>query len=74
VKTTERVLELARARFKVSGLRAEDDVFDALGIDSVQALELLSEVERAFGVELPDYELAGVRSFADLVVKIEERL
>ena len=74
VKTTARVLELAGTRFKASGLRPEDDLFDALGIDSVQALELLSEIERAFGVELPDYELAEVRSFADLAAKIDERL
>ena len=53
---------------------AEQDLFDALGIDSVQALELLSELERSFGVELPDYELAEVRSFADLAERIGDRL
>ena len=55
-------------------MRPDDDLFEALGIDSVQALELLSELELSFGVELPDYELAEVRSFADLAGKIEERL
>ena len=76
MSTTARVLDLAGRRFglKADSLNAEDDLFDALGIDSVQALELLSEVEQAFGIELPDYELADVRSFADLVLKIEERV
>ena len=39
---------MAGARFgrAVSGLKAEDDLFEALGIDSVQALELLSELVR----------------------------
>jgi acyl carrier protein len=75
-ETTDRVLKMAGARFgrAVAGLKAEDDLFDALGIDSVQALELLSELERVFRIELPDYELAEVRSFADLAAKIEERI
>lgn len=73
---TARVIELARVRFgKESGtLQAEDDLFDALGIDSVQALELLSQLELEFRIELPDYELAEVRSFADLAGKIAERV
>lgn len=58
----------------VGSLGADDDLFEALGIDSVQALELLSAVERAFKIELPDYELAEIRSFAELAAKIEERV
>lgn len=76
MSTMARVLDLAQRRFdlKPGALKAEDDLFDALGIDSVQALELLSQVELDFGIELPDYELAEVRSFADLAGKIDERL
>lgn len=71
-----RILSLAGARFgrATESLGADDDLFQSLGIDSVQALELLSELERAFGVDLPDYELAEVRSFRDLAGKIEDRL
>ena len=74
-ETLERVLVLASARFgkERAELDAADDLFASLGIDSVQALELLSELEHAFSVELPDYELAEVRSFAELAEKIEER-
>ena len=69
------LIELAAARFgrQASDLAPEDDLFEALGIDSVQALELLSELERTFGIELPDYELAEVRTFADLAFKVDER-
>lgn len=71
-----KVLALAAERFgrPVEGLAADDDLFQSLGIDSVQALELLSELERAFGVDLPDYELAEVRSFRDLAHRIGSRL
>lgn len=73
---TARILDLARARFKLGPdrLRPDDDLFRSLGIDSVQALDLLSALELELGVELPDYELAEVRSFADLARKVHERL
>ncbi|RMG07009.1 MAG: acyl carrier protein [Planctomycetota bacterium] len=73
---TTRLLELSRQRFAgaPAELSPDDDLFQSLGIDSVQALELLSELERTFGVELPDYELAEVRSFAELARKLHERL
>ena len=75
MQTCAQLIELAAARFgrQASDLAPEDDLFEALGIDSVQALELLSELERTFGIELPDYELAEVRTFADLAFKVDER-
>lgn len=71
-----RILSLAGARFQKAPdtLNPDDDLFESLGIDSVQALDLLSELERAFSVDLPDYELAEVRSFRDLAEKIMDRL
>jgi acyl carrier protein len=73
---TQRVLELARQRFpKAPGeLTPDADLFAALGIDSVQALDLLSALERELGVELPDYELLEVRTLRELAERIEERL
>lgn len=73
--TTQRLITLAGKKFKVdpSGLSPEQDFFDALGIDSVQALELLSELEIEFDVEVPDYELQGVKTFAALSEVIDSR-
>lgn len=72
---TQRLIELAAARFSVSpnGLTADDDFFEKLGIDSFQSLDLLSELELAFEVEIPDYELQGVRTFGQLAQTIEAR-
>jgi acyl carrier protein len=56
-----------------TGLAPEDDIFEALGIDSVQVLELLSELEMHFDVEIPDYELREVRTFAELAEQIDRR-
>jgi acyl carrier protein len=39
----------------------------------VQALELLSEIEMEFDVEVPDYELQGVKTFVALAQVIDDR-
>lgn len=73
--TVQRLIALAGKKFKVdvSSFSAEDDLFGALGIDSVQALELLSELEIEFDVEVPDYELAEVKTFSALAEVIDTR-
>jgi acyl carrier protein len=71
-----KLIELAAKRFKVevSGLSAKDDFFDKLGIDSFQAMELLTDIESEFDVEIPDYELQGVNTFAGMAEVIGRRL
>jgi acyl carrier protein len=70
-----RLIALAAARFKAdpAQLKADDDVFASLGIDSVQVLELLSELGLELDVQIPDYELRGVKTFAQLAAVIERR-
>lgn len=73
--TISRLITLAGKKFGVDEktLSPEQDFFDALGIDSVQALELLSEIELAFDVEVPDYELQGVKTFVALAQVIDDK-
>ena len=75
-QTTQEVLELAATHFNVpaSSLLPTDDFFKKLGIDSLQALELLSRLENHFGIELPDYEVQGVSDFKTLAERIQSRL
>jgi acyl carrier protein len=75
-KTTDEVLQLAAAHFKVprEQLRADDDFFQTLGINSLQALDLLTRIEQHFHIELPDYELQGVSDFRTLAERIQSRL
>ena len=74
--TVDRVIALAARRFArgASELSQDDDVFESLGIDSVQVLELLSELENELEIELPDYELRNVKTFAQLAAAIDRRL
>ncbi len=75
-EVTDEVLQLAVAHFKVplGGLSPDDDFFKKLGIDSLQALALLSRIENHFHIELPDYELQGVTDFRTLAARIHARL
>ena len=75
-QTLEEVLTLASAHFKVSRdkLTPDDDFFKTLGIDSLQALDLLTRLEHHFHIELPDYELQGVSDFRTLAERIQSRL
>ena len=75
-QTTDEVLDLASKHFNVprTSLTPEDDFFRKLGIDSLQALEMLSRLENHFGVELPDYEVQGVSDFRTLASRIQSRL
>ncbi|HEY6769535.1 MAG TPA: acyl carrier protein [Candidatus Sulfotelmatobacter sp.] len=75
-QTLDEVLNLAANHFKVSRakLSPDEDFFKALGIDSLQTLDLLTKLEHHFRIELPDYELQGVTDFRTLAGKIQARL
>jgi acyl carrier protein len=75
-KTTDEILQLAATQFKVprERLHADDDFFRTLGINSLQALDLLTRLEQHFHIELPDYELQGVSDFRTLAERIQSRL
>jgi len=75
-QTLDEILSLAATHFKVprEKLTPDDDFFRTLGINSLQALDLLTRLENHFRVELPDYELQGVTDFRTLASRIQSRL
>jgi acyl carrier protein len=75
-QTLGEILNLAATHFKIprEQLSADDDFFKTLGINSLQALELLSRLENHFNIELPDYEIQGVTDFRTLADRIRSRL
>jgi len=74
--TMEQILQLAAEHFKFprEKLTPDDDFFKKLGINSLQALDLLTRLEQHFHIELPDYELQGVSDFRTLAERIQSRL
>jgi len=72
----QQLTELTRRRFGASAetLKPDDDLFEVLGIDSLQALELLTDLEDTFDVEVPDYEVRGVNTIRGLATLLSRRL
>ena len=75
-QTIDEVLNMAAKQFNVprANLSPDDDFFKKLGINSLQALDLLTKLESHFRIELPDYELQGVTDFRTLAERIQSRL
>ena len=75
-ETLNRILQLAAERFQIppGQLSGDDDFFEKLGINSLQALDLLTQLENHFSIELPDYELQGVTDFRTLAERVDSRL
>ncbi len=71
-----KLMDLAAVRFKKprEKLNAQDDFFETLAIDSFEAMELMTDIEEEFEVEVPDYELQGVKTFDALANVIEKRI
>jgi acyl carrier protein len=77
--TTEELLALVAAGIQhVTGRRAPapglSAGFDALGMDSVETLELIAWAEERLSVRVPDEELPRVGSTGDLVAVLAARL
>jgi acyl carrier protein len=72
----EKLLKLAAKRFErdTSALGPDDDFFDRSDINSYQAMELLTEIEDEWGIEIPDYEVQDVRTFGALSRLISDRI
>lgn len=74
-QTQTKLIQIAAKRFgkDPASLAPTDDFFEKLRIDSISALNLLSELEMAFDVEIPDYELQDVKTFSALADVIDRR-
>lgn len=45
---------------------------DALGIDSLKAIVILSELEDFLGIEIPNEVIGSINTVGDIVTKIDE--
>lgn len=45
-----------------------------LGADSLDTVELLMEIEKVFGIKIPDEETSEIVTVADAVNKVQEKL
>lgn len=52
----------------------EDAKIASLGIDSLGMLELVGQMERELGVQIPDEQLVGIQTVRQLLELVEKRI
>lgn len=78
--TEERILETIRERLQklvdreIPKLTPATRLRDELGLNSLDAVELVLELEEAFGIELPDEDLTRFESVGDVVEAVQSRV
>lgn len=60
-------------RLDPSSLHPDDSLRDDLGLDSLQTIELVYEVESAFDIQIPDEDFGRLRTIGDVVIYLNER-
>ena len=66
----ERIVEIVRATGKLDNVHPADDFYDA-GFSSINALQLLMELEATFDITIPDDEFVVARTCTALHTMIE---
>ncbi len=54
-------------------LHPEDSLRDDLGLDSLQTIELVYQVESAFDLQIPDDDFGRLQTIGDVVTYLNER-
>ncbi|MEF3167890.1 MAG: acyl carrier protein [Deltaproteobacteria bacterium] len=74
---TRSILEgFAKTRMPVQAeeIREDTEIAKDLGLDSLQVMEVVSEIEDAFDITFPVNELFEIRTVRDLVLRIQHIL
>jgi len=60
-------------RLDPNALHPEDSLRDDLGLDSLQTIELVYEVESAFDLQIPDEDFGRLTTIGEVILYLEER-
>lgn len=70
--TTEKILDLVAATKKLPREKVTiDSTFEELGLDSLDAINLVFEIEGEFNISVPDEAVRSVHSVRDLLDKLK---
>ena len=72
----EKVKAILSAQFEVEedAITPTTNIADDLGADSLDLVDMLMSLEDEFDVEIPDEEIERIRTVAEVVAYIEERV
>ncbi len=57
-----------------STIKPDQHLRDDLGLDSLRTFELLYDLEKAFDLEIPNDDLPGLQTLADVIAYVEARV
>lgn len=70
--TFEKVCDLIGSRFEISEMKLSADTsLEEIGADSIDLVDLVSELEEEFKVSVPDEDFENIRTIGDVVELIE---
>lgn len=68
----EEVSKIISKRVDVSSLKEDDDL-SALGLDSLDLVEVMLEIEEVFGIEFSNDEIEECKHLKDVLALIEKK-
>ena len=69
----EEVRKIIAKRVDVSNLKEEDQL-SALGLDSLDLVEVMLEIEEVFNIEFANEEIEGCKTFKDVLNLISSKV
>ena len=71
--TFETVCTIVNEKFEISDVKlTEDTTWDEIGADSIDLVDLISEIESDLDISIPDEAIEDFKTIGDLVRYIEE--
>lgn len=72
----ERITDVLAASLErdPSTIKPDQHLRDDLGLDSLRTFELLYDLEKAFDLEIPNDDLPGLQTLADVIAYVEARV
>ncbi len=55
-------------------INAESSLVDDLGLDSLDAIEIVFELEEKYGIHIPDEQISEFKKTADIFLYLSERI
>jgi len=70
----EKIIKLVAKHLQVSESKVtpESDLFDDLGADSLDSIEMVLQLESNFDIEVSDEEIDGIRQVKDIIRLVED--
>ena len=66
--TFDKVCEIVNERFEINDIKlTEDTTWDEIGADSIDLVDLISEIESEMDISIPDEAIEEFKTIVDLV-------